>query len=259
MKQTIALITNATQFAGDPAVRSLSECGMRVFAHDRSFVDNSARSQYASLHPGTQVLASQTPEDLVQELLASVDSLDVLVSNDSYPAVVKPIESADPEELTRTLQALVEFPYRLVRCALPVLKHSNRSRIVFVTSNRTRLPVPGGAIPDSARAASNALVKSLSVELAPLGIPVNSVAPNFLYSEAYYPRAVFMDRPDGRDFVSRTVPAGRLADPKEIGEVIRFLATADTTFMTGAIIDFSGGWPAGAAFAPNEAGRGGTV
>jgi NAD(P)-dependent dehydrogenase (short-subunit alcohol dehydrogenase family) len=49
-----------------------------------------------------------------------------------------------------------------------------------VTSCRTELPLPGGAIPDIARAGANALVKSLSLELAPFGIPVNAIAPNYL-------------------------------------------------------------------------------
>jgi NAD(P)-dependent dehydrogenase (short-subunit alcohol dehydrogenase family) len=249
MKQPIALITNATQFAGPPATRGLLDEGMHVFVHDRSFADGTVRARYAAEHDATHVLAAQAAEDVVRELLGETGALDVIVSNDAYPAVVGSIEDADPHELTQTLEALVGFPYRLIRSALAALKRSGQPRVVFVTSNRTRLPVPGGAIPDSARAAANALVKSLSVELAPLGIPVNSVAPNFLYSEAYYPRAVFVESKAGRDFVSANVPAGRLADPAEIGEVIRFLATARTTFMTGAIIDFSGGWPAGTTLA----------
>ncbi len=74
--------------------------------------------------------------------------------------------------------------------AIPALRAALAARVVMITSNRTRLPMPGGAIPDAARAALNALVKSLSLELAPDGIPVNAIAPNFLYSETYFPRAL---------------------------------------------------------------------
>jgi NAD(P)-dependent dehydrogenase (short-subunit alcohol dehydrogenase family) len=193
------------------------------------------------------VLCAQDPEELINEVSRDWARLDMILSNDSYPAVVSRLENADPAELSRTLDILVGFPYRLVRAALPMLKQSDSRRIVFITSNRTRLPVPGAAIPDAARAATNALVKSFSVELAAHGIPVNSVAPNFLYSETYYPRAVFVDSEAGRDFISTHVPIGRLAEPSEIGEIIRFLATVRTTFLTGAIIDFSGGWPSGAS------------
>jgi NAD(P)-dependent dehydrogenase (short-subunit alcohol dehydrogenase family) len=71
----------------------------------------------------------------------------------------------------------------------------------------------------------------------------SAATPNYLYSETYYPKARFVDDPAGRAYIEQTVPAGRLAEPEEIGELIHYLATMQGTFMTGAIIDFSGGWP----------------
>jgi NAD(P)-dependent dehydrogenase (short-subunit alcohol dehydrogenase family) len=73
---------------------------------------------------------------------------------------------------------------------------------------------------------------------------VNAIAPNFLYSEAYFPRAVFVDEPRGRAYVESTVPVQRLGHPSEIGELIAYLATTPSRFLTGSIIDFAGGWPA---------------
>jgi 3-oxoacyl-[acyl-carrier protein] reductase len=55
---------------------------------------------------------------------------------------------------------------------------------------------------------------------------------------------VFIDDPAGRAFVEASVPAGRLGEPAEVGEVVCFLATTKARFLTGAVIDFSGGWPA---------------
>jgi NAD(P)-dependent dehydrogenase (short-subunit alcohol dehydrogenase family) len=104
--------------------------------------------------------------------------------------------------------------------------------------------MPGGAIPDIARAGANALVRSLAIELAPHGIAVNAIAPNFLYSEAYFPRARYIDDPAGRDWIRRVVPAGRLGEPAEIGALVRHLATLEGSFHTGTIIPFTGGWPA---------------
>ena len=73
------------------------------------------------------------------------------------------------------------------------------------------------------------------------------MAPNFLYSEAYYPKAVFKESTAGRDYVRDSVPLGRLGEPREMGELIVFLAGAKARFLTGAVIDFAGGWPVGAA------------
>ena len=114
----------------------------------------------------------------------------------------------------------------------------------MITSCRTELPLPGGAIPDIARAGANALVKSLSILLAPFGIPVNAIAPNYLYSEAYFPKAKFIDDPIGRKFIRDVVPTFRLGEPEEIGELVSYLANMKGSFHTGTIIKFAGGWPA---------------
>lgn len=94
--------------------------------------------------------------------------------------------------------------------AIPLLKAQGGGNVVRIPSCRTLLPMPGGAVPDMCRAAENALVRSLAIELAPAKSAVNGVAPNFLSSEAYDPRAVFIDDPRGRAFVEASVPAGRL-------------------------------------------------
>jgi NAD(P)-dependent dehydrogenase (short-subunit alcohol dehydrogenase family) len=244
MRKRTALVTNALEFAGPPSVDALVAAGFRVAVHDRRFEDEDARSTYAAQHPGFSVLAVQDPTDVVGAAWETLDGLDVIVSNDAFPAIHGPIEEASLDDLRVTLERLVVFPFALARAAIPRLKARKGARVVMITSNRTRLPLRGGAIPDAARAALNALVRSISLELAPYEVPVNAIAPNYLYSETYYPKAVFVDDPAGREFVRQVVPVGRLARPEEIGELVRYLATAQGSFMTGAIIDFSGGWPA---------------
>jgi len=128
--------------------------------------------------------------------------------------------------------------------AIPRFKKQGRGNVILITSCRTELPLPGGAIPDIARAGANALVKSLSIELAPFGIPVNAIAPNYLYSEAYFPRAKFINDPAGREFIRSVVPAGRLGEPEEMGELVSYSAKMEGSFHTGTIIKFAGGWPA---------------
>ena len=247
MSTPVALVTNALAFAGPPAVAVLREAGFLVVVHDVSFVVAADRERYAQANPGVVALSDQTPGAIVESAWSLERRLDVLVSNDAYRPIHGPIAGADTADLQATLDRLVVFPFELARAAIPRLKAQAGARIVVITSNRNRLPLQGGAIPDIARAGANALVKSLSLELAPHGIPVNAIAPNYLYSETYYPRARVVDDAEGRAYIERVVPAGRLADPAEIGELVRYLATMKGTFMTGAVIDFSGGWPVGLA------------
>lgn len=244
MSNAVALVTNAREFAGPPAVRALGAAGFQVLAHDIAFGDPAIREQYRAEHPEVVALEAQAPGEIIAAAWAVAQRLDVLVSNDAHPPVHGPIATADLADLRATLERLVVFPFALAQAAIPLLTSQPGARVVMITSNRTRLPFVGGAIPDAARAGANALVKSLSLELAPHGIPVNAIAPNYLYSETYYPRARFIDDPAGRAFIAQTVPVGRLAQPEEIGELVRYLATMQGSFLTGSIIDFSGGWPA---------------
>ncbi len=244
MTKPVALITNARAFAGPPAVDSLQKAGFQVVVHDVAFVSSIAQANYRSANPDVFILPDQSPAEIVESDWAVSNRLDVLVSNDAYRPIHGPIEDAEIDSLEEaTLDRLVVFPFEIAKAAIARLKNQAKARVVFISSNRNRLPLLGGAIPDIARAGINALVKSLSIELAPHGIPVNAIAPNYLYSETYYPKARFVDDPAGRAYIKQTVPAGRLAEPEGIGELIHYLATMQGTFMTGAIIDFSGGWP----------------
>ena len=238
------LITHVREFAGPPAQAALLQAGLRVCVHDASFADPAQHARYAATHPQVRVLGAQTPADLIDAVHQVAGGLDVVVSNDAWPAISAPVASARLDDLRETLERLVVFPFALMQAAIPHLLAAAQARVVMITSSRTRLPAPGGAIPDAARAAVNALVKSLSLELAPHQVPVNAIAPNFLYSETYFPRARFLDDALGRQYVAESVPIGRLGQPEEIGELIAYLATMQGSFMTGAIIDFTGGWPA---------------
>lgn len=240
---SVALITNVTDFASPAAVDALLSAGCRVLVHDK-FADQASWTRFSSEHPGVERVVATDTHSLVAAAWDMGKRVDVLVSNDHYPAKLEPSDTAPLDGLRKTLEALVVQPFALLQAAIPRLKAQSGGNIVMITSCRTRLPMAGGAIPDASRAAANALVRSLAIELAPFEIAVNAVAPNFLYSEAYYPRAMFMDDPRGRAFVESAVPMKRLGRPEEIGEVIGFLATAKARFLTGAIIDFAGGWPA---------------
>lgn len=240
-----ALVTHCTGYAGPPAVQTLLDAGFQVFTHDPTFEDGEVFRTFAARRGGLSAVSERMPEAIIEAVFAKTRRLDVIVSNDHHPAPAQDIESADLSAFTANYDALMAFPFALIKAALPRLKDQGGANIVMITSNRNRLPLNGGAFPDAARAGANALVRSLAVDLAPHRITVNAVAPNFLYSEQFYPAAFYKQSEEGRAYIEASVPAGRLAEPEEIGEVIAFLAKAKTRFLTGAVIDFAGGWPFG--------------
>jgi NAD(P)-dependent dehydrogenase (short-subunit alcohol dehydrogenase family) len=180
---------------------------------------------------------------LVAELQTRAFELDAVVSNDVYPITPRPIGEIEPGNLRDTFEAVFMFPVQLAQRLLPAMKARGRGSFVFITSARPLRPEQGFAVPTSIRAATTTFALAMAREVASAGIQVNVVAPNYLYSEMYYPRARFIDDPAGRDLIAGIVPMGRLGTPEEIGELVAFLASGRSQFVTGQVIHFTGGWP----------------
>lgn len=236
------LVTNVRDYTGPGAVAVLLREGHAVLCHDPSFTDEQARTAFERDHQGATALKSDAPDALMAEV-DSLGPLDGFVSNDVYPITKRPVEEVPLDDLRATFERVLVFPFRLTQLILPTMKRRRQGSIVFVTSARETRPEPGFAVPTTIRAGTTAFAKAVAKEAAPHQVQVNVVAPNYLYSEMYYPRERFIDDPEGRDLIARTVPFGRLGQPAEVGELIAFLVTGRSPFTTGQVVHFSGGWP----------------
>ena len=237
------LVTNVTQYTGPGAMEILLQQDMRVVCHDPTFGAQAVRDDFHSRHPGTECLESVDPRALIHELQSGNLHIDAFVSNDVYPITRTPIGEIALEDLRNTFESVLVFPVHLTQLLLPEMKARRSGSFVFVTSARPLRPEPGYAVPTSIRAGAATFALALSREVASFGIQVNVVAPNYLHSEMYYPRAQFIDDPEGREQIAGIVPMGRLGTAEEVGELIAFLASGRSSFVTGQTIYFTGGWP----------------
>lgn len=237
------LVTNVTQYAGPGVIDVLREQGYEVICHDASFTGAERRASYERENPGSAAIAGQTPEDVHAEVTSRWGEIDGIVSNDIHPITRAEIEHIDVEGLRASFESLLVVPFRLTQLFLPAMKARRSGSIVFVTSARELRPEPGYAVQTTVRAGTTAFARALSKEVAPFGVQVNTVAPNFLYSETYYPRARFVDDPAGRELIAQKVPFGRLGEPNEIGELVAFLVSGRSKFTTGQTLYFTGAWP----------------
>jgi NAD(P)-dependent dehydrogenase (short-subunit alcohol dehydrogenase family) len=237
------LLTNATQYAGPGVLDTLLAQGARVICHDASFADPQQREGFERARVGVTGLSSQEPSGMAAELQAGGIALDAVVFNDVYPLTPKPIGEIDLADFRNTFEAVFMFPVDLAQRLLPAMKARGTGSLVFVTSARQLRAERGFAVPTSIRSATSTFALALAREVANSGVQVNVVAPNYLYSEMYYPRARFVDDPQGRQAIAEVVPMGRLGTPEEIGELVAFLASGRCGFVTGQVIYFTGGWP----------------
>jgi NAD(P)-dependent dehydrogenase (short-subunit alcohol dehydrogenase family) len=238
----LILLTNVTQFAGPGGLEALLSDGHRVLCHDSAFIEEDARRGFLDGNHGDVPLSGVSPIDIHEEVRRHHGLPDAIVLNDVHPNHPTAIESTLDDDWTHAFQALVLQPVRLAKLFLADMKARRHGTFVFVTSARPARPEPGFAIATTLRAATTAFAKALAAEGAPFGIQANVVAPNYLYSEQYYPRAQFVDDPVGRDLIARQVPFGRLGEQAEVGALIAFLASGRSPFTTGQVVDFTGGW-----------------
>ncbi|MEZ5787427.1 MAG: SDR family oxidoreductase, partial [Xanthobacteraceae bacterium] len=152
-------------------------------------------------------------------------NIEAFVSNDAFPNTPRPIEDVSLATVRESFEALFLFPFRLTQLLLPRMKRERKGRFIFVTSARYLQPEVGFSVATSIREGTTAFALALAKEAAPFGIQVNVMAPNYLYSEAYYPRARFIDDPEGREKIAALVPMGRLGTPEEAGELVAFLSS----------------------------------
>lgn len=241
MTDGIALITHVTHFVGPASAKALNARGLKVFCHDESFTEAGPRERFAAANPSLTALAEQTPEDLVSAVEQAAGRLDVLVNNDSYPALRAPVEEAKAEDFRATLEGLMVFPFLLAGRAAALMKRQGQGRILFVSSAAPLRGIPNYSMYAAARGGANALALSLAKELAPHKILVNAIAPNYVESPTYFPESLLAD-PAARAKMERNIPLGRLGKPEEVASLVAFFAAGDCGFATGQVVSVSGGW-----------------
>ena len=244
LKSGVAVITNVRSFAGEPMAAALTGEGFRVLCHDPEFANAGTRAAYDGANPGRSAAAATSPEELVEEAAQRFGRHDAAVSNDAFPARRTFIDVATADEYRTTIEALLVAPFRLAAAAARCMRPQGAGRIVLLTSALPLHPYPGFAMYASARAGAGALAQALAKEVGPWGIQINAVAPNFLASETYYPKAQWVDDPKYVQRVERcSSRCSGSAGPEEIGALVAFLLSGKSDFVTGQVIAFTGGWP----------------
>ncbi|MCR9222241.1 MAG: SDR family oxidoreductase [Alphaproteobacteria bacterium] len=236
------LLTALEEFVGRPVAAALAAEGARVLASDESFDDVAARDAFEAENENFLAAESLDPDDLADEALELLDGrVDILVSNDGFPAIRAPVDQADPQDMRDGLEALVVRPFALAGALVPAMREAGGGRLLFVTSAAPLIGLANYSMYATARGAQNAMVKSLARELARDQILVNAIAPNFVESPTYFPEDLLADAAS-RDKILKNIPLGRLGKPEEVAQLVAFLASERCGFMTGCVLPIAGGW-----------------
>jgi short-subunit dehydrogenase len=112
-----------------------------LIAQDPAFQDTNKEKEYKINFPGTVPFGLKDPMELIQYVWDNNKKVDILISNDAFPAIHIPIEEANVEDLYATIENVLIYPFKLMKEAIPRLKKQGSGNVIMVTSCRTELPL----------------------------------------------------------------------------------------------------------------------
>jgi 3-oxoacyl-[acyl-carrier protein] reductase len=182
-----------------------------------------------------EVTASDSWQQAVKQILARHQRLDVLVNNAGGHEDAL-LATMPPDSWRRVLETNLDGVFHGCQSVLPTMISERGGRIVNVSSLSALLAPAGQANYAAAKAGVVALTQSLAKEVARIGITVNAVCPGFVETEALAQLAG-----EERKAAQMRIPMRRFGRPEEVAAVVRFLASAEASYITGSTLKVDGG------------------
>ncbi|MER6976787.1 SDR family NAD(P)-dependent oxidoreductase [Streptomyces carpinensis] len=237
----IALVTGAARGVGRETVALLHARGARVVALDlRPDVTNLAGEFPGVVATNGDITQEETAHSAVATTLDAFGGLDILVNN-AGRTQNKPVTETTAEDWDTVMAVNARGSFFCAREAFRAMKNRGGA-IVSTGSYASTVALPEGASYSASKGALAQLTKVLAVEGGPLGIRANLVAAGVIETD-------FLDtiRLDSRAYLASFAaaqPLGRVAQPEEIAEVLCFLVSPRSSFVTGAVVAADGGFTA---------------
>lgn len=174
-------------------------------------------------------------EKLVALIMERYGRIDVLVNNAGITKDSS-LRKMTPQQWQQVIDANLTSVFNITRNVIPVMLEKGYGRIISISSINGRKGQFGQCNYSSSKAALFGFTKSLALEVASKGITVNTISPGYI--ETPMLAAV---KEEVLNSIIADIPVGRLGYPKEVADVVSFLASPDSSFITGANLDVNGG------------------
>ena len=233
-----AIVTGASRGIGRAVAEMLAERGaaLVLIGLDRLRIEAAA----TAIDRGAGVVAiagdvadPDTAAAAIDAARARFGRLDIVANiAGTFPSAL--LEDTDDAQFAESIAANLRGTFNLCRAAVPVMRGSGSGAIVNMSSMAARFPTPGLSIYGASKAGVEAFTRAIAVEAAP-HVRVNAVAAGPTATETV--RALMASDTTGATAaVTQGLPLARLAEPREIGEVVLFLASDRSRCMTGQIV-----------------------
>ena len=253
LKNKVAIVGGASKGLGRACAEVLAEEGVRLVMCSRTQADLEKAAQEIRGKTKAEVLVfagdleqHSTIQALIAAAIKHFGRLDVLVNNSGGPPLAKSFNATEEQWATAVQRSLLYFA-RMSREALPHLKKQGSGRIINILASTVYQPIANLALSGATRMGVVAFAKSLADEVGRDGILVNNVCPGSLLSERMLgnvkARAKELGISVEEALVERAkeTAIGRIGEPRELANLVAFLASGKSSYITGTTIRVDGG------------------
>ncbi len=242
LENRTALVTGAARGIGKAIAESLAERGANIVVVDLAIEAAEETAQEIAEKTGREVLALEADvsdnasvKAMVKKALEKFGKIDVLVNNAGITrdGLLMRMKEKDWDLV---LDINLKGAFNCVQALIRPMMKTRYGRIINITSVSGIVGQAGQTNYSSSKAGLIGFTKALAKEVGSRGITVNAVAPGFIET------VLTEDLPEEiRDFSMKLTPMGRFGKPEDIANAVAFLATEESSFITGVTLQVDGG------------------
>lgn len=247
----VAMVAAGSKGIGKACALALAQegCKLSICSRNADSLEN-ARAEIAQVGEVLSVVADvSSANDLENWFRQTSDKLgqvDILVTNTGGPPVSRFMQLRDEQWLAGVESTLMNA-VRLSRLVVPGMQQRRWGRIIHLTSLAAKQPVDELTISSTLRAGLSGLTKTQANQLGPDNITVNAVLMGQIMTDRQYAIADVRVKEQGIRYedhfkqLASEIPLRRLGEPREVGEVVAFLASERASYLTGVSLPIDGG------------------
>ena len=253
LKNKVAIVGGASKGLGRASAQVLAEEGAKVTICSRTSTDLEQTAKEIRESTGAEVLTYAADLDelssitgLINATVSEFGALDILVNNSGGPPLARSADATEEQWETAVQRSLIFFG-RMCRESLPHLKERGGGRIINILASTVYNPIPNLALSGATRMGVVAYAKSLADEVGRDGILVNNVCPGSILSDRMLSNVTSranelgISIEDALALRAEDTAVGRVGEPVELANLVAFLASDKSTYITGTTILVDGG------------------
>ncbi|MCC5661254.1 SDR family oxidoreductase [Nostoc sp. XA010] len=243
MKGRVALVTGASRGIGAATAKLLAYHGATVgvnyynnYEAAQSIVEEIEVSDGKAIAVQADVTDEAQVQKMVQRISEAFGQIDTLVLSANKTFTIAPFINYQWSDFEEKLVGELQGVFYPCKAIVPSMIEDKRGCIIAISSGLSRYPSEGFIAHSTAKSGLDAFIKNLALELGPLGIRVNAIAPGLTLTEA----TMFLPE-EYRENTAQATPLRRNAMPEDIAGAILMLASNEAKFVTGVYLPVSGG------------------